>query len=92
MGETGELRGPRVEVAGRHEQADVEPRSKFLDRSQVDVREPDIGRRELSRQRVLPSYVDDNGICIGIPSCRLDGGGITIDGDDGAETQLRCCD
>jgi hypothetical protein len=89
VGETVEHGRARMEVAGGHEQTDLESRSERLNRGEIDVCEADVGGRQLRRYRVQQSSVDCNAVLAGVPARRLDGGDVTVDCENRLEPELR---
>src|ERR671914_603366 len=77
-----------MEVAGGDKDGDVEAWCECLDRREVEVREREIGARELQLERVSACDVDRHAVSLCVPRGGFGGGRLAVDSDDRAEAEL----
>src|SRR5215216_142572 len=89
VGEAGDRRHPRVEVARADEDVGVDPPAQLVDRPEVDVRNRDVARGENGREDVRTANVDVDAVRTRVPPRGLDRRRFAVDRDHRREPQPR---
>jgi hypothetical protein len=77
-----------MEVAGGHEHGGVEPTAELVYRGEIDVRNGQVARGEVGVEDIRAANVDLDAVRARIQARGLDGRGLTVECDYGAEAEL----